>query len=141
MKTVLAYSPAPWNHALAMLRIVAPLREAGFQLICGNDNGGIHPERVCEADLVVIQRDFPVHLRQYEEITGLARQQSKPVILDLDDWLLNLPENHPDRISHHYAASLFPLLRALIEANAVTASTVPLGNRAPGIESKHLGAS
>jgi glycosyltransferase involved in cell wall biosynthesis len=126
MKTVVAYSTAPWNHALAVLRLVAPLREAGIRLIHGHIDGDIHPEKVADADLVVVQRDFPMHLRPYEQITELARRQSKPIVLDLDDWLLSLPENHPDRISHHYAAGLFPLMRALIEADAVTASTYPL---------------
>lgn len=129
IKTVAAYTTAPWDHALAVLRIVAPLRKAGIDPIHSNPGGQIDPDKVSQADLVLIQRDFPIHLREYERVVSLARAQSKPVVLDLDDWLLELPERHPDRINHHYAAGLFPILRAIMEADAVTVSTPELAER------------
>lgn len=129
IKSVVAYTSAPWNHALAVLRIVAPLRNAGITPIHGNPGGQIDPEKVSKADLILIQRDFPNHIREYEEILSRARAQSKPFVLDLDDWLLELPEDHPDRINHHYAGGLFPMLRAIMEADAVTVSTTQLAER------------
>ncbi len=129
MKTIVAYTPAPWDHALAVLRLTGPLRKAGFNLVRGSQDGQIDTEQVSSADLVLIQRDFPKHLAAYERILALARLEAKPVVLDLDDWLLELPENHPDRISHYYAAGLFPILRAALEADAVTVSTEHLGDQ------------
>jgi processive 1,2-diacylglycerol beta-glucosyltransferase len=138
INTVVAYTTAPWNHALAVLRIVAPLRKAGIEPIHGNPGGRIDPDKVSAADLVLIQRDFPTHLQAYERIVSLARAQSKPVVFDLDDWLLELPEKHPDRISHHYAGGLFPILRAIMEADAVTVSTPELAERVNSLNDNTL---
>jgi glycosyltransferase involved in cell wall biosynthesis len=129
MKTAVVFTSAHWEHALVVLRLSGPLRQTGFHLVCGTQDGEIDTEQIPNADLVLIQRDFPKHLAAYERILFLARQASIPVILDLDDWLLELPENHPDRITHHYAAGLFPILRAALEADAVTVSTARLGDQ------------
>jgi glycosyltransferase involved in cell wall biosynthesis len=126
IRAVAGYTLAPWEHALAVLRIAGPVQEAGLQLIQGNLYEDIHPERVSQADIVLLQRDFPQHSSAYRQILDRARQENKPVILDMDDLLLELPEDHPDRTTHYYAKALFPVLRALIEADAVTAATEPL---------------
>ena len=128
MKKAVAYTLAPWDHVLAYLRIVAPWERAGIQLIQGNPDGQINPDKVSDADIVLLQRDFPAHIVAYEKITALARAQAKPVVLDLDDLLLDLPQNHPDRLNHHYAGRLFPILRALLEADLVTVSTAQLAD-------------
>lgn len=123
-----AYSLAPWDHVLAYLRFVAPWERAGIQPIRGNLDGQIYPDKVSEADVVLLQRDFPAHIVAYEKITALARAQAKPVVLDLDDLLLDLPQDHPDRLNHHYAGKLFPILRALLEADLVSVSTTQLAD-------------
>lgn len=129
IKTVVVYTTAPWDHALAVLRFVTPLHMAGITPLHGNPGGQIDPDKVSLADLVLIQRDFPRHLPEYEQILAAAHALSKPVVFDLDDWLLELPENHPDRLNHHYAEGLFPMLRAIMEADAVTVSTRRLAER------------
>lgn len=138
IQTVVAYTNAPWDHALAVLRIVAPLQNAGVHPIHGNPRGQVDLEKVSQADLILIQRDFPSQLQDYERIISMARAQAKPVVLDIDDWLLELPENHPDRISHHYAAGLFPILRAIMEADAVTVSTPELAERVNSLNENTL---
>lgn len=129
IKSAVVYTTAPWDHALAVLRFVAPLQKAGIVPIQGNKGGMTDLEKVSQADLVLIQRDFPSHLQDYDQILSTARAQSKPIVYDLDDWLLELPENHPDRVNHHYAGNLFPILRAIMEADAVTVSTTRLAER------------
>ncbi len=129
IKTAVAYTLAPWDHVLAYLRIVAPWERAGIQPIQGNLDGQIHPDKVSEADIVLLQRDFPAHIAAYEKIIAIARAQAKPVVLDLDDLLLDLPADHPDRLNHHYAGRLFPILRALLEADLITVSTWQLAEQ------------
>jgi len=128
MLTVVAYTTAPWEHALAELRIVGPFRKAGFHLIRGGHGGTFDTEIVSAADLVLIYRDFPRHQQAYERIRYLARSQSKPIVFDIDDLLLGLPPNHPDRLNHYYAGALFPMLHCILEADGVTAVSATLAD-------------
>lgn len=125
---VVAYTTAPWDHVQTVIRLGSPYRAAGIQLIQGNLDGQIFPERVTDADLVLIQRDFPVHFQAYQQILSQARLQSKPVIYDIDDLLLQLPLNHPDRLSQYYAMALFPMLHCILEADGITAISAPLAD-------------
>ncbi len=126
MTTLVAYTTNTWVSPLAMLRLVGPARQAGLTLIHGNEGETIDPGRVSQADRIIIQRDFPRHQSAYRQTIGRARAEGKPVIFDLDDWLFDLPDDHPDRLNHYYAAALFPMLEAIAEADAVTASTPQL---------------
>ena len=125
---VVAYTTNSWVSPLAHLRLVGPIERAGMVLIRGNENDRIWPERVKQADLIVIQRDFPRHQKAYREIIGRARSANKPVIFELDDLVFTLPEQHPDRIQGYYAEALLPMLDAAMEADAVTVSTQPLAD-------------
>jgi glycosyltransferase involved in cell wall biosynthesis len=125
-KVVVAFTAYPWNHALVILRIVGPLKQAGLRLIHGNELDEIYPERVSLGDAVLIQRDFPRFTHQYQEIVARARAEGKPIIFEIDDLLLELPVDHPDRPIYYYTPALFPMLRAIVEADAVTTSTPAL---------------
>lgn len=125
---VVGYTTAPWDHALALLRMVSPYKYAGIELIQGTQQENIYTEKVSDADLVLIYRDFPRHQNAYERILSLARAQSKPVVFDIDDHLLGLPSNHPDRLSHYYAPALFPMLSCILEADGVTAVSTTLAD-------------
>jgi glycosyltransferase involved in cell wall biosynthesis len=109
---------------MAVLRLVGPLQQAGIQLIMGNQGIDIDPSAVSRADLVVIQRDFPRMGALYEEVIAQAHHEGKPIIYEIDDLLLEVPPDH----SHYqdYQGVLLPILRALIEADAVTVSTPTL---------------
>jgi len=122
----------PMGH----LRLVSPLTQAGVELIQGVSNGRAIPENVLKGDVVVIQRHFPSLYNQYREIVELARQGGKPIVYEIDDWLLGLPEEHPDRLHRFYTPSLLPILEAIIEADLVTVPTealraqiIPLNSR------------
>lgn len=123
---VAAYTAYPWDHALTTLRLVEPLRAAGMTLLHGTDGSGIYPARVSQADLVVIQRDFPRWEEAYDQVVARARAEGKPVIYEIDDLLLELPRDHPDWPIHYYTPALFPILKAILEADALTCSTPAL---------------
>src|SRR5574341_317454 len=125
VRTVSFYSYSSVD-ALAYLRLLEPARRAGLQVVNGVENGQIHVERAAHGDVVVLQRDFPANLAAYEQILALAHREGKPVILELDDLLFELPEDHPDRQTHRYAKALLPILRALTEVDLVTVATRPL---------------
>jgi glycosyltransferase involved in cell wall biosynthesis/SAM-dependent methyltransferase len=88
----------------------------------------VDPAKVDQADLVIIQRDFPRFEREYQAVVERARRQAKPVIYEADDLLLELPEDHPDRSVHYYSRATYPMLRAILEADGVTTSTPALGS-------------
>ncbi len=111
-----------------MVRLGSPYRAAGIRLIEGNQDGQIFPERVSQADLVLIQRDFPVYYQAYQQILSLANLQAKPVVYDIDDLLLQLPLDHPDRLSHYYARALLPMLHCILIADGVTAISTALAD-------------
>ena len=116
-----------FEDACAYLRLLSPAKLLGIKVIEGRENNQItYPERAKDGDLVFIQRDFPRDLPAYERVIEFARKQQKPVVFDLDDLLFFLPENHPERISHHYTEALLPMLEVLGEADFVTVPTPKL---------------
>jgi processive 1,2-diacylglycerol beta-glucosyltransferase len=125
---VLAYTSDPWESACPTLRIVGPCWQGGINLIQGTnwdaDRLDVALDSISEADLIVIQRDFPHWQDAYQEIMGRARALRKPVVYELDDWLLGLPEEHPDY--RHYRSTRAAMLAAIVEADGVTASTATL---------------
>ncbi len=116
------------EDSVAHIRFYGPIRHLGLQVIQGAENDVPFPERVDGADVVVLQRDFPVHMEAYEQILALARERSLPVVLELDDLLLELPPYHPDRQIHHYTKALLPILQAVTEVDLVTVATGPLAD-------------
>jgi glycosyltransferase involved in cell wall biosynthesis len=111
---------------LAYVRLIGPLRRSGINIINGIENNQIIINRVSEGDIVIIQREFPKKIDDYNNIINLARKEGKPVVFDLDDPLFYLPENHPDRQSALCAPSLLPMFQALMEADLVSVSTPKL---------------
>lgn len=124
-----AFSADAWQHVCPVIRLTRPAELAGFTLIHGNEwdeTGQLHiyPERLSAADLVIIQRNFPVHTAAFDEVLALARAQNKPVALELDDLLTELPDSHPDYLS--YLSTRSAILRALPQVDAVIGSTPEL---------------
>ncbi|MEW5870924.1 MAG: glycosyltransferase [Chloroflexota bacterium] len=119
------FSADRWEHVCPTLRILSPAEQAGFTVIRGNDweNDQLKtfPAQIAEADLVVIQRDFPSHIEAYEQIIAQAHTLRKPVIYELDDLLTELPDEHPDFA--RYLAARPAILRAVVEADSATGST------------------
>ncbi len=114
------------GDAMSVLRIEGPAAFSGMNVLHGVEDGIIRYHCAREANIVVIQREFPTDLEAYELIVSQARQANKPVVMDLDDLLLELPADHPDRKTHEYTNSLLPMLQAIMDADLVTVPSATL---------------
>jgi GT2 family glycosyltransferase/glycosyltransferase involved in cell wall biosynthesis len=123
LKSVTAYTLYAWDHAYPYLRLVSPWQEAGVQLEKGTHWDQVSTDSIAQSDLVHIHRDFPRLWSAYQAVVETAHALNKPVVLDLDDLLLELPDDHPDRRFHYLSDALFPVLQAIVEADAVTVCT------------------
>ncbi len=111
---------------LTQLRIVGPLHFENIEIQADLRIEDLNEDAFNNIDLIVLQRDFPDDLAFFKKILKFARTLEIPVIFDLDDNLLALPENHPDRLSHHFASSLLPIYESLLLVDFVTVSTEKL---------------
>lgn len=123
LKSVVFFSAYQEEYAIEYLRITAPLRQAGIEIIPGVQAGEVRPETVFQGDAVIFQREFPQNFAAYDQIIHLAKQGGKPVIYEIDDLLFALPEQHPERLAAAYTSSLLPMLLAVVEADLVTVPT------------------
>ena len=102
---------------------------SGMQVFPGNHMEIVSPRLVQAADMVVIQRDFPRFRRLYAEVLAQARQAGIPVVYDLDDDLLALPDSHPDRQTDYYQDAYHTMMQAMLDADLVTTTTTQLSER------------
>ncbi len=107
-------------------RVYSPLKQAGVEVIQGFRDNVLDLARIQDVQLVLFQRGFSRSFGDYQAMMKQARQAGIPVILDLDDDMLALPSNHPDRISTVFAGSLVALLCAILEVDAITVTTPTL---------------
>jgi len=117
------FTYSPVESALELYRFISPLKAAGIELVQGVVDGEVRPERIAAVDLVCFQRDFSRHFKAYQDLLTEAHACGVPVVLDLDDNLLMLPPDHPDRLAGDFADSLPALLHALLSADALTVTT------------------
>lgn len=126
--TAVAYIADRWEHVCPILRLLDPAELGGYRIIPGSNwkdgEFQIFPERVAEADIVIIQRNFPSYSDDYEQVIAQAHSLNKLIVYELDDLLPELPEEHPD--FHHYLTARTAILKAIVEANAVIGSTPAL---------------
>ena len=123
IRRVACYTASPHDHALSVLRVWGPLARAGIEILAGSSGDGSDLECIARADLVLLQRDFPRAQGDYERVMERARAEGRAVVYEIDDLLLELPAEHPDRATHYYATALVPMLRAALEADAILTST------------------
>ncbi len=123
LEKVTFFTREPATSAIEHLRVIGPLTYLNVEILPGITNGVINKENIGKGQLLLFQRDFPEQIDDYTEILNLARSASKPVVYDLDDLLINLPEDHPDRQSAYYSKALLPMVQSLVEADYITVST------------------
>jgi len=108
------------------LRVWGPLEANQIKVT----EGGLDSVKICEivdkSDLVVIQRGYPKHYRQYTKIREIARKNKTPLVFEIDDYLFNLGALHPEVGRPTYSDALFPMLEAIEQADLVTVSTEPI---------------
>ena len=97
---------------------------AGMQIYKGNQGSQISLDVISKADLVVIQRDFPRFWGDYKQVINLAREGGKPVVYDLDDLLVDIPDEHSHK--DDYVGEMLTMLYAILDADLVTASSPTL---------------
>ena len=119
LKSVVFYRAYEDAYAIEYLRVTAPFRAAGVQVI----DGGNNPELASQADAVIFQREFPKNLPLYDQIIYNARAAGKFVLYEIDDLLFDLPESHPERTQELYNAALMPMMAAMIDADLVLVPT------------------
>lgn len=114
------------NHvstAHEQLRVYSPLMKAGIEVTQGVRGNSIKIDRIQDAQLVLFQRDFSRKFSEFQSVIRHAHLAGIPVVLDLDDHLLALPHDHPDRLSHVFAGSLVALFCAILEVDAITVAS------------------
>ena len=122
MPNLLVYTTGPQDQALSILRYGAAARALGWQVILGKEGvDTIYVERVAQADVVLIQRDFPRFFKAYRKVLHAAHAAGKPILYDIDDLAFALPESHPTR--RVYEDCLGGMLHAVLYADLVVTST------------------
>lgn len=122
-RRVFVLSPYPETHACAYVRVAAPMRAAGWDVVWSKGldfvQSVLEARPWVDADLVVIQRQSPSS--RTEGLMKALFRARIPVVYDLDDMLLDVPEQHP---SFAGLRSRGPFIRwGLQQADLVTAST------------------
>ncbi len=126
MSSVVVYSPYRPEHACAEIRLCAPMRRLGWNVIWVRQAGSDHDQFAIDLargiDLVFVQRQFPS--LKNEKVLRAALRSDVPIVFDLDDMLLDVPPWHPSSAELSRRA---PFIRwVLSEADLITVSTEPL---------------
>ncbi len=114
--------------AVEHLRVLAPLNHLGIAVVPCYVEGKPDFEAASDCQLFVYQRDFAGDYSSYQEMISFAKQENISLVLDIDDNLLELPHNHPNRNNLFYANQLLPLIQSMTDADAITVSTPELGD-------------
>ncbi len=133
---VALYSSDPWTAACVHLRAVGPASHmgSGIQVL-----EGMHWEPKPslnlpdDAQVALIQRDFPRYEAYYQQVITWADATGKPILYELDDLLTELPDEHPEK--DYYAAFRPLMLDAMRRADGVIVSTLALAEYARAYKS------
>lgn len=127
-RKVLVYTDARLEGATYQIRIAAPLHQAGLEVIHFDDVPLQSVDRIVSEEVValIIHRGIRKRCQVYNSLVTAARQAGKPVIYDVDDLLVNVPEEHPD--FSIYQSRALGALKVLTDADLVVASTPNLAD-------------
>lgn len=134
VKKIVLYTAMLSDQASAWIRIIAPIRQVGWQLSYGknSDSPGAELEG---AHLVIIQREFPGVCMNWRNVVNAANKLKVPVIFDIDDLLIDMPVEH---IDFPYSQTLRPaILDAMRLSDVITVSTGALADQVTDI-GKHV---
>lgn len=123
VKNVVFLSYSPIKTALEHLRVLGPLSHTEIQVINGIEGDKPNLNLVRSGDLVVFQRNFSSRYQAYQSVMNEAHKHGIPVVMDLDDYLIGLPPDHPDRKWSPFAFELPALLHAMMNVDAITVTT------------------
>ncbi len=120
------FSHSPIVTAMEHYRVIGPLSEAGIQYQRGIKEGHVDDNVFTDSDIILFQRNFSSRFTEYKAIVDLSRKLKKPVVMDLDDYLIGLYVNHPDRVNTPFGMELVSILHAIRDADAITVTTSSL---------------
>ena len=123
VKKVVFLSYNPIKTALEHLRVLGPLSHTEIQVINGIEGDKPNLDLVRSGDLVIFQRNFSSRYQAYQSVMNEAHKHGIPVVMDLDDYLIGLPPDHPDRKWSPFAFELPALLHAMMNVDAITVTT------------------
>jgi len=123
---VVYFSYSPVITALEHLRVFGPLSHTNIQVINGIEGDKPNLDTIRSGDLVLFQRNFSSRYLNYNAVILEAHKHDVPVVMDLDDNLIGLPHDHPDRKWSPFALELPALLHAMISVDAITVTTPTL---------------
>lgn len=126
LKSVVYYRAYNEAYAIEHLRITAPFKAAGIEIIDGVRNGIADPDFAELGDAVIFQREFPKSVLLYDQIVSKARAAGKFVFYEIDDLLFDLPEDHPEKVQELYNDALLPIVTAMVDADLVLVPTKEL---------------
>lgn len=126
VKKVVFFSYSPVITALEQLRVLGPLSQTKIQVVNGIEGDRPNLDLIRTSDLVVFQRNFSSRYLAYKSVIEEAHKHQIPVIMDLDDNLIGLPQDHPDRKWSPFAFELPALLHAMMSVDAITVTTPTL---------------
>jgi glycosyltransferase involved in cell wall biosynthesis len=125
IKKIALFTADPWESAMPVIRVRAPARFAGVEVLQGNRSNSIDHSVLKQSDAIVIQRDFP-RFPGCEALLLEARGKKIPVIYECDDMILETPRGH---ISHPvFIDHLYKIIRAITLSDRVIVSTKPLSD-------------
>ena len=117
-------TPSTHLSAIDHYRLIGPAYHAGVQTDFFSPNEVVASQAsMSQYDIFYMGRDAVKYAKECNAFVSIACQHEKPCVLDLDDNLFDLPENHPDFISGVYAPTLLSLLSLLQEVDAITVPT------------------
>ncbi len=125
---VSVFSHEPPTCAVALLRLAGIIQYLEHQKRmelhwCVARDPQLDIERLLKSDIFVFQREF-ADRRFSRHILASVRELGKPIVFELDDLLINVPESNPN---HKYCQAITPdVLEMLREADFVTVTTEPL---------------
>jgi glycosyltransferase involved in cell wall biosynthesis len=123
IKTLALFTADPWESAMPAIRVRAPARFAGVEILQGNHSDNIDQTVLERCDGIIIQRDFP-RFPGCEDLLKKTQAKNIPIIYECDDMILETPRDH---VSHPaFIDVLFKILRTMIQADLVVASTQAL---------------
>ncbi len=124
-KPVIAAFSLGWDSACPIIRMTGPCQAADLKLLQGDHDN--YPNQIEDADLVIIQRDFPFYRDAYRAVVSKARALGKPIVYETDDLILEAPEELPQYKLYRDART--GVLLAMLEADALITSTDELKNK------------
>ena len=122
-RRIVLYTAMLNDQASVWIRIIAPIRRAGWHLSYGA-TADLRPDELDGTDLVIMHREYPGFYSNWRSVIDLANKRGIPVVYDIDDLLIEMPAAHIDfPFCRNFQE---PIVDAMRRADAITVSTATL---------------